>query len=480
VTTALLIATAPAVEGQGTASLLIAGHQALVARMTRQARDAGASEVAVIARPVDADVVARLSGANKVLVAHTPADELEAIASIAREGYGLLLVADASWVGHDAVLARMAGDPRVPSGVLGAPEPADLRVEYSRVVSAGSVCHAVARPTGSFAGVIKLAAEERERLAWVADAIAADLRRGDAWTDPITHPVLPVALVGLLRSGVVLPHAEVRELVWRHAAQDADVASAQAAMTAVDEDKVVLRSAVKSEDGFFTTFFVSPYSRYVARAAANIGLSPNQVTMISLVVGLLAALAFAGGSKPWLVIGAILLQISFTLDCVDGQLARYTLQFSARGAWLDAVFDRTKEVAAFAGLAAGGTSLWTLATIALGLQVFRHMVDFSYAANLRRTEARVLPMSQHIDEMEGAGAPASVARRTVGLLGRADRTAFLRYLKRSIAFPIGERFAVISLVAAFAGAHQVFVVVLVWGAVATLYTTGGRVLRSLA
>ncbi len=478
-TTALLLATGPAALGRGTAALLIAGQESLVARMTRQAREAGARDVAVIARPADADVVAKLSGGNRVLVAHTPADELEAIASIARSDDDLLLVADASWVGHGAVLARTAGDPRVPSGVLGLPEPADLRVEYGRVVSAGSPCHTVARPTGCFAGVLKVAGTERERFASVAQSIAASMRRGEPWTERIVHPVLSVVLVGMLRSGVAMPQAEVRELTWRHATEAADVDAAQAAMAAVDEDAVVLRSAVKSEDGFFTTFFVSPYSRHLARLAAHIGFSPNQVTVISLVVGLLAALAFWGGSRPWLVIGAILLLASFVLDCVDGQLARYTLQFSARGAWLDAVFDRTKEVAAFAGLAAGGSSLWTLATIALGLQVFRHMVDFSYAANLRRTEARVLPMEQRLDDV-GGGAEASAARAAVGALGKADRIAFLRYIKRSIAFPIGERFAVISLVAAFAGAREVFVVVLLWGALATLYTTGGRVLRSVA
>ena len=37
-----------------------------------------------------------------------------------------------------------------------------------------------------------------------------------------------------------------------------------------DEDAELLSSAVKASDGFFTTFFVSPYSKYVARWAAAV------------------------------------------------------------------------------------------------------------------------------------------------------------------------------------------------------------------
>ena len=68
-----------------------------------------------------------------------------------------------------------------------------------------------------------------------------------------------------------------------------------------DEDQVLLRSAVKSSDGFFTTFFVSPYSRYIARWCAHRGFTPNQVTTVSVLIGALAAAAFATGERWGLV-----------------------------------------------------------------------------------------------------------------------------------------------------------------------------------
>ncbi len=48
-----------------------------------------------------------------------------------------------------------------------------------------------------------------------------------------------------------------------------------------------------------------------------------------------------------------------------------------------------------------------------------------------------------------------------------------------IAFPIGERFAVISITAALFDARVTFIVLLIWGGVAAAYSLAGRVLRSL-
>ena len=134
-----------------------------------------------------------------------------------------------------------------------------------------------------------------------------------------------------------------------------------------DEDRELLNSAVKGSDGFFTTFFVSTYSKYIARWAARRGLTPNQVTLFSIAVGVLAAavLRYRRARGWWR--GRCSLYFAFVLDCVDGQLARYTRQFSKLGAWLDSIFDRTKEYVVFAGLAIGasrtGDPVWLLAAL---------------------------------------------------------------------------------------------------------------------
>ena len=71
-------------------------------------------------------------------------------------------------------------------------------------------------------------------------------------------------------------------------------------------------------------------------------------------------------------------------------------------------------------------------------------------------------------------------RRRVALLYRAtNRVPALRWGKKIIAFPIGERFAVISITAALFTPRTTFVVLLACAAVAGVYTQTGRVLRSV-
>jgi phosphatidylglycerophosphate synthase len=234
-----------------------------------------------------------------------------------------------------------------------------------------------------------------------------------------------------------------------------------------DEDRVRLDAVVKANDGVFTTFLVSPYSKYVARWAAHRGLTPNQVTTASLLLGLAAAAAFAAGTRAWLIAGAVALQVAFTADCVDGQLARYARRFSALGAWLDSVFDRVKEYAVYAGRALGAGGAWVLAGAALALQTFRHFVEFSYAAASAPTGAAAQPPLEDPDDAPpDGGAPRAGTPRLV-------------WLRKLIGFPIGERFAAISLVAAVASGRAALIVVLAWGGLAAVYTVAGRSLRAL-
>ena len=324
-----------------------------------------------------------------------------------------------------------------------------------------------------------------------------------------------LALVGLVRSGTHVGVNRLRRLFWDRPLSAEAAADAELRIRDYDEDKVLLDSAVKGSDGFFTTFFVSTYSRYIARWAAHRGFTPNQVTTVSLFIGILAAAAFATGERWGLIAGAVLLQAAFTTDCVDGQLARYTRTFSKLGAWLDSVFDRSKEYVCFAGLAIGasraGDPVWTLACCALILQTARHFSDFSFGAGQtlvigatkqppveRSLDAGALAAAERRARGNGGEDPTGsdrraepepepepqpqlpLARRMLRAWHRIDRLPGVRWLKKMAAFPIGERFAAISLTAALFDPRVTFVVLLAWGGFAVVYTLSGRVLRSIA
>jgi hypothetical protein len=76
--------------------------------------------------------------------------------------------------------------------------------------------------------------------------------------------------------------------------------------------------------------------------------------------------------------------------------------------------------------------------------------------------------------------PVSLPRRVLGLWRKLDRMPGLIWVKRMAAFPIGERFAVISLTAALWDAKVTFIALLAWGLFATVYTGAGRFLRSVS
>ncbi|MFI6406765.1 DUF5941 domain-containing protein [Streptomyces sp. NPDC050548] len=258
-------------------------------------------------------------------------------------------------------------------------------------------------------------------------------------------------------------HAELGSLVATVPADAQAGSEARQAVAAVDDEAVRLKSAVKSRDGFFTTHFISPYSRYIARWCARRGLTPNQVTTASLITALIAAGCAATGTRAGFVAAGVLLIASFVLDCTDGQLARYSLQYSTLGAWLDATFDRAKEYAYYAGLALGaargGDDVWALALGAMILQTCRHVVDFSFNEANHDATANTSP--------------------TAALSDKLDSVGWTVWVRRMIVLPIGERWAMIAVLTAVTTPRITFYVLLVGCAFAATYTAAGRVLRSL-
>jgi hypothetical protein len=438
-----------------------------------------------------------------------------------------------------------------------------VRTRRGHVVSAASPYHAARRPTAAFLGAIRVTAGDlpvlAESAARLAELVAAppeewraelerkaimwraglarsvpeedddeereedddDVATSDDDEAPVAGVALSgedearlrarlaaapedtsaLALLGLVRSGADVRGYRLRRLFWWRSISPESVTIAEERYARYDEDKVLLAAAVKSTDGFFTTFFVSPYSRYVARWAARRGITPNQVTVASMAIGVLAAIAFATGERWGLVTGAVLLQVAFMTDCVDGQLARYARQFSTFGAWLDSILDRTKEYVVFGGLAIGATlsaePVWGMACAALTLQTIRHFSDFTFGTNELNPLANVVqpPLESALDTAAARAAERRLARENgtppappaqplskqlLARWKRIDRMPGVLWLKKVAAFPIGERFAAISISAAFFDAYVTFVVLLSWGGFAVVYTLSGRVLRSIA
>ncbi|WP_235030630.1 CDP-alcohol phosphatidyltransferase family protein [Nonomuraea solani] len=111
----------------------------------------------------------------------------------------------------------------------------------------------------------------------------------------------------------------------------------------------------KRRDSWWTVYFVDPVACRVALPIANrTRLTPNGLTVLSLVLGAVSAACFATNQ---LVAGACVFYLSFMIDCVDGKIARLKGTGTPFGLWLDYVGDRVRVVLCAGGLAYGQYAL---------------------------------------------------------------------------------------------------------------------------
>jgi len=388
----------------------------------------------------------------------------------------------------DAALAQITADPFAGTAMLVRPSAqGDTRVRHHLVNSVGSAFHRVTAPDHVFVGALVVASRDAktvgEAITVTADALESGALESGA-LDGNEHDATRLIAVAIVRSGTPCKAIELVDVPWFR--NPADPVGAAQAVAAVSDERIARLQANRMDDGFYSTFVVRRLSKPLTRLALRLNMSPNVVTLVSFAVGIGAAGAFAAGSRWALALGAVLLQLSLVIDCVDGEVARATRRFSALGAWLDASTDRVKEYLAYAGLAIGaaavtGVNIWPLAILMLVLQTTRHMTDYDFGRVQRSREARVEPRAV-TDPDDGASTTESgwSVQGAMEMSSRINRRSGVRWAKRAIHMPIGERWLVISLAAAFLGAAWALGLLLGLGLVALAYVTTGRILRTLS
>jgi phosphatidylglycerophosphate synthase len=118
----------------------------------------------------------------------------------------------------------------------------------------------------------------------------------------------------------------------------------------------VYRDTKKPRDILWNRFVARPVAAVLLVPLAKTRITPNQITFLSLVtfVGAMVLLALSQG-RHTLIYATLVLQLSYVLDCTDGQLARLKQMSSPVGAHLDFLMD---ELKAFMLVAATGLRLW--------------------------------------------------------------------------------------------------------------------------
>jgi 1L-myo-inositol 1-phosphate cytidylyltransferase / CDP-L-myo-inositol myo-inositolphosphotransferase len=126
-------------------------------------------------------------------------------------------------------------------------------------------------------------------------------------------------------------------------------------------ERRLLSALVKETDGFMARHIDRPISLQVSRLLAPTAVTPNQITMISVVIGLCGAPFFLSALWWWQAVGALLFLVHSIVDGCDGELARLKFQESRYGGILDFWGDNIVHIIIFACMAVG----WTLTSAAM-------------------------------------------------------------------------------------------------------------------
>jgi phosphatidylglycerophosphate synthase len=340
----------------------------------------------------------------------------------------------------------------------------DTLVRQNRIASASSQSHKVTVGNRNFAGALRISQNQREEVIKALEEAIYSRLPGNA---------IDLSLVALTRARVQVDAADLWAAPYARSADNLVRESVASELENLNLGQLRLKMANRANDGFYSVFFLRKFSKLLTWLAVRVKATPNQVTLISFAIGLYSAFCFTKGSFSQTLLGAVLLQISIIVDCVDGELARYTRKFSKLGAWLDAVTDRVKEYMVFLGLAIGaeksGEDLWVPALVMMLIQTFRHLSDYNFARSVKlRAESQFLAPIDYAADFDGI---VPTEREPKGRL---------RYwLGKIVQFPIGERWLVISASAVIGGASFTFTVMPILAAISALVVYRGRIMRTL-
>lgn len=118
-------------------------------------------------------------------------------------------------------------------------------------------------------------------------------------------------------------------------------------------ERWLLRGLIKETEGFMSKHVERKISLAVTRRLVNTGMTPNQMTVVSVAIGVLGALFFLSSGPAYQLTGALLFLLHSILDGCDGEIARLKYLESRWGGVLDFWGDNVVHSAVFACIGLG-------------------------------------------------------------------------------------------------------------------------------
>ncbi len=158
------------------------------------------------------------------------------------------------------------------------------------------------------------------------------------------------------------------------------------------------RDSLKSDqsDELINTYLLRPIAGVVVRFLYGTRVSPNQVTLLSTIAGIVAAALYLPGLPGFTAAAGLWVTIKDILDSADGQLARARQEYSRMGRFLDSIGDFLVNLLVFGAITAvlvrdTGSAIWlslgVLGFLGISLRVSFHVFYQTSFLQLHRSSA---------------------------------------------------------------------------------------------
>ncbi len=113
-----------------------------------------------------------------------------------------------------------------------------------------------------------------------------------------------------------------------------------------------LKSDAFHADELINIYILRPIAAGIVWLLYPTPVTPNQVTIAAVLIGLCSAWAYAAGTPAAIAVGGVLILLKDITDDADGQLARAKEMYSRRGRFLDSIGDFVVDAAVFSAITA--------------------------------------------------------------------------------------------------------------------------------
>ena len=117
------------------------------------------------------------------------------------------------------------------------------------------------------------------------------------------------------------------------------------------EKKIEQSSGTSLDSPIIDRYIIRKISGFITGFLVKTPVTPNQVTIISLVIGIVAAVFFSHGTHTYTIIAGVLYFISTVFDQCDGEVARFKHMESEFGRAFDIIVDSIVNTAIVSGVA---------------------------------------------------------------------------------------------------------------------------------